>query len=443
MVGLYYVFKNSGKLKRELKDMGQILDITVYNFPKVHGTRFIAHHRRGLEVLLNNWVPCAQMLENVIEQQSHRNIESKLQGYLKKFKDLSFLSTVCLFKACVDSVTPMSLEFEKDMFFVFDVEHSVTKTINKVKSLLEDTYSENPQSLLEYALPIVLTFDEESKCLTGKGPKSGHNRRKPENREYTEVSLTDMRCQGGTGIIGRKLEKVRDTTVTEIVNCIETRFQTFDLSNHDVIKHMQWVDPANWSDTQTSTEVDDILKVAHHFEATLTSNQFNFDKKVIRDEWQNIKLTQKNYYGRLHATELWQKILTYRRSQFQNVVMVVEIILTLGPSNSFVEAGFSVLNSMLSDRRLNLAHDTMENCLIIKANDRVFTEQEKKEVLDLALAKHMSKRRKLTLEGGGNSSLEGFEQPAKKMRLTEIDESDDSDCSIEEEPHDDESEFVL
>ncbi|XP_041464249.1 uncharacterized protein LOC121415170 [Lytechinus variegatus] len=55
MIGIYYSMKKSGELKRQLKDFGKI-HVSVYTFPKVHGTRFVGHQRAGVEALLNNWI---------------------------------------------------------------------------------------------------------------------------------------------------------------------------------------------------------------------------------------------------------------------------------------------------------------------------------------------------------------------------------------------------
>ena len=73
------------------------------------------------------------------------------------------------------------------------------------------------------------------------------------------------------------------------------------------------------------------------------------------------------YYSELKVkpVALWGKILTCKRKEFPNISFLVEIVLCLGPSNAFVEAGFSILTSMLSDRRMNLNHKTMEDLLLL------------------------------------------------------------------------------
>ena len=73
--------------------------------------------------------------------------------------------------------------------------------------------------------------------------------------------------------------------------------------------------------------------------------------------------------------------LDYIRSRFDNA-----------------ERGFSILTGMMSDRRLSLKHETLEDLLMVKVNHGNWTEQERNEILQRALDSYMSTRRKVQLE---------------------------------------------
>ena len=51
----FKLLKNSGAFKDKLKKCAAALDITHYVLPKITGTRFINHRRRGFERLLHMW----------------------------------------------------------------------------------------------------------------------------------------------------------------------------------------------------------------------------------------------------------------------------------------------------------------------------------------------------------------------------------------------------
>ena len=55
MTSVFYLRKRSGKLKRMFKNTATALNIDGYVFPKVTGTRFVAHQLKGAKILLHNW----------------------------------------------------------------------------------------------------------------------------------------------------------------------------------------------------------------------------------------------------------------------------------------------------------------------------------------------------------------------------------------------------
>ena len=75
---------------------------------------------------------------------------------------------------------------------------------------------------------------------------------------------------------------------------------------------------------------------------------------------------------------LWRQILSFKRLQFPNLCLVIELLITIAGSNSAIERVFCVLILLLNDRRLCMTHETMENLMIVKGNDKVWTEKEKK-----------------------------------------------------------------
>ena len=62
----------------------------------------------------------------------------------------------------------------------------------------------------------------------------------------------------------------------------------------------------------------------------------------------------------------------YRKLEFPNLYMLVEVALALVVSNSSVEAGFSRLTDILTDRRLSLSHEFMEDLFLIKTNAHIW-----------------------------------------------------------------------
>ncbi|ELU15584.1 hypothetical protein CAPTEDRAFT_214278 [Capitella teleta] len=135
---------------------------------------------------------------------------------------------------------------------------------------------------------------------------------------------------------------------------------------------MMWVDPANW--TTTPEELEAMDKMVQHFEAPLQAAGFKKDR--LKAEWCSMKTTYKYYNAGQDAATFWAKSFKHRRPSFPNVCLQVKVVMALGPSNSIVESAFSILNAMLSDRRLSLQHSTMENLLLLKHNGQFIFEAE-------------------------------------------------------------------
>ena len=106
-----------------------------------------------------------------------------------------------------------------------------------------------------------------------------------------------------------------------------------------------------------------------------------------------------NYTNELVAGEIdckknWKSTLRYQRLEFPNLSLLAQIIITLSGSNSSVERSFSTLTTILTDRRLKMSHTTLEMLMIIKCNDRNWTEQERENIIQRATDLHPRKKEK-------------------------------------------------
>ena len=71
----------------------------------------------------------------------------------------------------------------------------------------------------------------------------------------------------------------------------------------------------------------------------------------------------------LPPEKIWQNIVIHRKDEYPNVCLLVSLLTCLSGSNSTVERAFSFFTLLLSDRRLSLHHETMEDLMLIKCNN--------------------------------------------------------------------------
>jgi hypothetical protein len=435
LVTLFYTFKKSGKLKRCFKDTAKALEVTSYNFPKVHGTRFIAHTRRGLDHLLKNWICLANTIESMSANKEHgkmRTLNAKLVGILKRLLDLRFLAHCCFYSHVLSIVAKLSLKLEDSKILVFEVAPLIEMAMSGLNDL-----AEAPEEVLLHDghLPSV-SVDFRLKDESGTGTsdsiecdlvKNGDMRKKPENRELNKVELGNMKYVNGTNDVIRGVTR----HLTEINACLEERFESFRGDEFMSMMSMNWVDPANWKD-KPEADLVEIEKLADFFQVPLQHQ--GFDKSKIRREWKDFRILVRNFYSSFTCHELWKKIFQFRQRSFPNICILVEHVLCIGATNGLVEAGFSHLTAMLSDRRLSTSHNTMENLLLIKINDFSWTDQDREEIIDSAHENYMKKRRVMRLESGSfkevmSRGLEDVSQVVPDDPEQAPVESDDSDAN--------------
>ena len=144
----------------------------------------------------------------------------------------------------------------------------------------------------------------------------------------------------------------------------------------------------------------------------------NFSTENLENEWKSFKrMCIRNYSNVKSPFVFWQRILSYRKDEYSNVCALAEICLVIGVSSSNVERGFSKLTTLLTDKRLSMGHNSMENCLIIAANMNSFSLEEKNEILKSATNSYLQKRRRTP-------------KYAKKVSLVTEEDSGDDEVAI-------------
>ena len=136
----FYLAKRSGKIKTEVAECAKAVGIDFYSLPKIHGTRFISHRRRGLKVLLETWPAYILAYENVqADTRGHNaNTRSKVAGLLKKFKSYQFMCYVQLYLDLLDDIVPLSLVFESEMLLPFEVPLSISRTVLELTQTIDE-----------------------------------------------------------------------------------------------------------------------------------------------------------------------------------------------------------------------------------------------------------------------------------------------------------------
>ena len=84
--------------------------------------------------------------------------------------------------------------------------------------------------------------------------------------------------------------------------------------------------------------------------------------------------------------------------------ILAELILSLAGSNSDVEHGFSMLTNTLMNRHLKMSHSTLENLILIRCNDGIWLDYQRKKIIQQAADIHLTKQKKLRVDSEETSN---------------------------------------
>ena len=427
-IAIFYYLKNSGAVKAQVKEAAETLDITNYVLPKITGTRFVAHRKRGYQKFVHMWPALIVAFENSKAETKVSAKKAKLEGYLRKLRSIRMLFKFAANLDLLEKVVPSSMVFEGEGLMAYEVSSTVNMTIVELGDLIADCENDVVpiDSYLRY---FNINVDETTNAISISRDyvKSGHELRNPANQENIFVEVEDM--VGTPGSEGPSLAAMLRVS-SNLKDILIKRFEDFD---QDVYQNMRWFDPKLWNDDK-DYGVKQLEYLYHHFQLPLDHQGFNIINAV--KEWKNVKVLVRNMYAESTARSLWQQMLKYRSKEYPNICLLASMVMSISGSNSSVERAFSTLTLILSDRRLSLHHEKLENIMLIKGNDKNWTVLEKKTIINNAVGNFLQKRRKALLDEIDDEVVLGEENMGEGENVGESDgESDsyssgDNDCEI-------------
>ena len=167
-----------------------------------------------------------------------------------------------------------------------------------------------------------------------------------------------------------------------VVPLIHDRFSAFTT---DIFKEMAWLDSQYCTDEKGYAE-HDINALICAFKIPLEAA--GFESKKVLGEWKSIQHMVNTFYWNVSAEKVWEKILIYKKKEFPNLLLLVELVMCMSSSNSSLERVFSILTILLSHRRLQMNHSTIEDSIIISGNDAMWSDREQEEILKAASEKN-------------------------------------------------------
>ena len=145
---IYYLYKNSPKRLRELKEFGRIFEKTVQKPSKSTGTRWIAHKFRAMEIILANYNIFMAHIESLFQKDSKVLKRAEVEGLAKKWLQGKYPMHLPMF---LDIVTPIKV-------LSLTTQQEVHDPVNTIKRINEFSWTMTKLKIL-----IGSSLDESSK----------------------------------------------------------------------------------------------------------------------------------------------------------------------------------------------------------------------------------------------------------------------------------------
>ena len=276
-------------------------------------------------------------------------------------------------------VTPASKIFEAEQLMVYDVWSTIEETVANIADAIDADMDE------EMLVSHLASYRIQDGSLAVQFLQGDDTHKSNASKQRITVVFESMTFLNETSIHAA-IQNKKDVCMT-LKGLLEEKFADF---KEPVFCSMKWFDCKKWPSDKLYG-FDQLKSLCKYFEMPL--NFVGFEEVLAMREWRSFKnYVNANHFGE-ETCNIWRAILQNKRQEYPNLSILAELILCLSGSNSTVERAFSLLTLLLSDKRLSMAHVTMQDLMVISINNKIWSEGEREAITQAAVDRYMEKRR--------------------------------------------------
>ena len=190
---------------------------------------------------MHDWPALITSFTNALSSKRSRpETKAKIKDVLDKLKDYRFLCRVASYLDILESISLLSLIFEKKNLMAYEVKPAVEKTLLNLQELSKEPLADDVIDSFLHKLSIQSDDNEDNGVkISAIYPKRDHKRRKPANCKMIEIELDDTKNANMRPI--KDALNLRLSSIQSLVPLIQSCFSSFTES--EVIAATTWVDP--------------------------------------------------------------------------------------------------------------------------------------------------------------------------------------------------------
>ena len=184
----YFILRNSGKIKSEIRSAATVLNIQHYTLSKLTGTRFVGYRRNAFRRLLDMWPAITLAYENVVaDNKTLAKTKAKVSGQLRKFKSYDILCKTCTYLDLLEIKLQLQKSLKgKDCCHVMWI---IDETIANIQDAIDDSGTDE-EFITSHLSRFSTTDDDgevEATCI-----KADCKRRDNNDRERLTITFPDL-----------------------------------------------------------------------------------------------------------------------------------------------------------------------------------------------------------------------------------------------------------
>ncbi|MEE6467962.1 hypothetical protein FKM82_008120 [Ascaphus truei] len=327
LIGLFKFYGSSPKRQNELEKVATSLSATIFKVKHINQIRWVASKIGALKSLVADWKSCVVHMESIV--QSGNTVESnQCKGFLKMLQKFRFLVTVHFLLDFLPIFKKLSLFFQRESLLLSNVKLHVEQALFSLEKLGH-------------------TVGEVEKTFLDNTSMSG---------KFQEVELSDL-PQGKL-----EYEQDRNALIKAGIKCLNERF----LDNRcEVYSACSIFDTVSWPSGSDLIHYGDseMKLLTSHFHHLISEDPLANVTEAIISEWYEIKVLCKHL-----KLEDILKSTQFHKDRFPLFVKLLSIIAVLPTSTASCERGFSVMNSIKSQKMSKLQTSSLYDLLTISIN---------------------------------------------------------------------------
>ncbi|XP_071964144.1 zinc finger protein 862-like [Antedon mediterranea] len=340
---VFKMYYYSPKKRRELKEIGRLIEEKVAHFSGLKSTRWVPSRLRSLKAIETNYAATIMHLENMSTSQRGEEA-AKARGIMKAMQTTRFVKCLHFMIDYSTILAKCSEGFQHEQIFIGHVKEIIQSTTSKLIRLKTVPGESSAISSVTFYHNLLSS--------------SGENR-----QTYKGVNLTNRRQ---SRLIPEAIPDSSDFSkvLDDTVKYLDARFANFDeepLSCFDIFDISKLPHDRQAVSTYGDRDIEMLVK---HFESVLTDDEI----KAIPDEWSDLKIWMSAHRGVGRLIDLYGDLIRENPPHLSKVLVLLQVLLTLSPSTAACERGFSTMNRVKTCHRTSLLPDTLNNLMQISAD---------------------------------------------------------------------------